>query len=48
MLGRDGSTASSIRNLMKASAAGIGAHILLQFLSLEDEQANSPGESGRD
>lgn len=49
MLGRDGSTASSIRNLMKASAAGIGAHVLLQFLSLEDEeQATSPGQSGRE
>lgn len=36
ILGRDGSTASSIRNLMKAAAAGIGAHVLLQFLSLEE------------
>lgn len=49
MLGRDGATASSIRNLMKASAAGIGAHVLLQFLSLEDEeQAKNPGESRRE
>lgn len=49
MLGRDGSTASSIRNLMKVAATGIGAHVLLQFLSLEEEEAaKSPGESGRD
>ncbi len=48
MLGRDGSTASSIRNLMKVAASGIGAHVLLQFLSIEEEQAKNPDESGRD
>lgn len=44
MLGRDGSTAGSIRNLMKVAAAGIGAHVLLQFLSLEEEPAKASPE----
>ena len=48
MLGRDGSTASAIRNLMKAAAAGEGVHALLEILSADEERARNLKESGRD
>jgi uncharacterized protein len=48
MLGRDGSTASSIRNLMKAAALAEGVHALLEILSADEERARNLKESGRD
>ena len=41
MIGRDGATASSIRNLLKTTAASEGVHALLEILSHEEEQAQS-------
>lgn len=48
MLGRDGSTASAVRNLMKAAALAEGVHALLEILSAEEERAKSLKEAGRD
>lgn len=45
LLGRDGSTASAIRNLLKGSAAANGVHALLQILSFEEELASSLRET---
>lgn len=39
LLGRDGVTASSIRNLLKTAARAEGVHALLQILSQEEEVA---------
>lgn len=41
MIGRDGATASSIRNLLKTTAASEGVHALLEILSHEEELAQS-------
>jgi predicted RNA-binding protein YlqC (UPF0109 family) len=41
MLGRDGATASAIRNLLKSSAAAEGVKALLEILSSEEELARS-------
>jgi len=41
MIGRDGATASSIRNLLKTTAASEGIHALLEILSHEEELAQS-------
>lgn len=41
MIGRDGATASSIRNLLKTTAASEGVHALLEILSHEEELAHS-------
>lgn len=41
LLGRDGSTASAIRNLLKGAALANGVHALLQILSQEEELAQS-------
>ena len=46
MLGRDGSTASAIRNLVKAAALAEGVHALLQILSHEEEAGLALRESG--
>jgi predicted RNA-binding protein YlqC (UPF0109 family) len=46
MLGRDGATAASVRNLLKAAAAAEGAHALLEVLSAEEERAGSLKEAG--
>jgi uncharacterized protein len=42
MLGRDGATASAVRNLLKAAASAEGAHALLEVLSLEQDKAQAP------
>lgn len=39
MLGRDGSTASAVRNLLKAAALASGAHALLEIHSHEEDAA---------
>ena len=41
MLGREGSTASAIRNLLKAAALASGAHALLEILSVEEDREQS-------
>jgi predicted RNA-binding protein YlqC (UPF0109 family) len=41
MIGRDGATASAIRNLLKTTAAAEGVHALLEILSHEEELAAS-------
>ncbi len=41
IIGRDGATASSIRNLLKTTAASEGVHALLEILSHEEELAQS-------
>lgn len=46
MLGRDGSTASAIRNLLKGAALADGVHVLLQILTHEEEAAHALRESG--
>ena len=46
MLGRDGATASAVRNLLKAAAAAEGAHALLEVLSVEEERARNFKEAG--
>lgn len=48
MLGRDGSTASAVRNLLKAAALAEGVHALLEILSADEERAKSLKQSGRD
>jgi hypothetical protein len=47
MLGRDGSTASAVRNLLKRCALANGAHVLLEILSAEEEQRRSRHDTGR-
>lgn len=46
LLGRDGLTASSIRNLLKAAARAQGVHALLQILSHEEDVAQGLREAG--
>jgi uncharacterized protein len=46
MLGRDGATASAVRNLLKAAAAAEGAHALLEVLSADQEMARGLKEAG--
>lgn len=46
LLGRDGLTASSIRNLLKAAARAEGVHALLQILSHEEDVALGLRETG--
>jgi predicted RNA-binding protein YlqC (UPF0109 family) len=41
MLGRDGSTASAVRNLLKTAALASGAHALLEILSDQEDKAQS-------
>ncbi len=49
LIGREGHTASAIRNILKAAAATVGAHALLLIHSHEDEtaliNAGLPGKS---
>lgn len=47
MLGRDGSTASAVRNLLKAAALADGAHALLEIHSHEEGAGQSPRKSGQ-
>ena len=47
MLGRDGSTASAVRNLLKAAALADGAHALLEIQSHEEGAGQSPRKSGQ-
>ena len=42
MLGREGSTASAVRNLLKAAALASGAHALLEIHSHEEDKAKGP------
>ncbi|MEK7950981.1 hypothetical protein [Luteolibacter soli] len=37
LVGKDGATASAIRNMLKGTAAGEGVHVLLQILSHEED-----------
>lgn len=46
VLGRDGATASAIRNLLKGAAAASGVNVLLQILSHEEELDRSLREGG--
>lgn len=46
LLGRDGLTASSIRNLLKAAARAEGVHALLQILSHEEDVTRGLRETG--
>lgn len=46
VLGRDGATAASIRNLLKGTAADEGVNALLEILSLEEQLARSLREIG--
>lgn len=41
MIGRDGATASAVRNLLKTTASSAGVHALLEILSHEEELAQS-------
>lgn len=43
-IGRDGATASEVRNLLKTTAASEGLHALLEFLSHEEELAQCQDE----
>ncbi|MCW1923667.1 hypothetical protein OKA05_13965 [Luteolibacter arcticus] len=45
LVGRDGETASAMRNMLKGTAAGEGVHVLLQILSHEEELTESLRES---
>lgn len=45
LVGRDGSTAAAIRNLLKGTAAEAGVNVLLQILSHEEELTLSVRES---
>ena len=47
MLGRDGATASAVRNLLKAAASAEGAHALLEVLSLEQDKAQAPAPASQ-
>lgn len=45
LVGRDGATASALRNMLKGTAAGEGLQVLLQILSHEEELTQSLRES---
>jgi predicted RNA-binding protein YlqC (UPF0109 family) len=45
LVGKDGATASAIRNMLKGTAAGEGVHVLLQIVSQEEELTQSLREA---